>query len=90
MKLAHVRQRFAADEPPPRVRESLLVEMFCTANPRRGSARCCICTRVTRVATCAAEYKARCEARRNAGVAHTPIAARPIGWRIGADVDDAA
>ncbi len=90
MKLAHVRQRFAAEGPPPPVRESMLMEMFCTANPdARISALLHLYESYTgrdlRV-----EYKARCESRRRADVAHTPIAARPIGGRVGTDVDDAA
>jgi hypothetical protein len=89
MKLAHVRQRFTADEPPPPpVRESMLVEMFCTAHPdARISALLHMYESYTG-RNLRAEYEARCEARKDAGIAHTPIAARPIGWRAGADDAD--
>ena len=89
MKLAHVRQRFAPEEPPAPIRESVLEELVCTAHPRgtiealRGEFQ-----RHTGH-DLKAEWDARRKAEAEAGVKRELLLMRPILLNEDEDEDEA-
>lgn len=87
MKLAHVRQRFASDDPPKPVRQNVLEELVCTANANGTIGALLRMYEWHTGRDLKDQYRARVEAMVKAGVGHDPLVMRPL-WHNGQDGDD--
>ena len=93
MKLAHLRQRFAPADPPPPLRISALEELVCTAHPNAPVHVLLEMHQHYTGRDLRADYRARVEAEKQAGVKRQFLIERPIGcWgdddNDGDDADD--
>jgi hypothetical protein len=88
MKLAHVRQRFAPEEPPQPIRESVLEELVCTAHPNGTIDALRSEFRRHTGHDLKAEWDARREAEAQAGVRRELLLMRPIRLNPDNDIED--
>jgi len=88
MKLAHVRQRFAPEDPPPAMRESVLEELVCTAHPQAPIEALLAVHRRHSGRDLKAEWNARRDAEVAAGIRRIGLVEIPINMSNEDDLDD--